>query len=68
MSSFGNLVIDGVKGVFAFAVLFATAKILLSSEAQPAQDMGAAIMVGLLLAGLAGMAVLAASIYKPSSR
>ena len=49
MSSFGNVAVDAVKGIFAFAVLFAMTKILLSSGVDAAKDMGSAIMTGLAI-------------------
>jgi len=64
MSSFGNVAVDAVKGIFAFAVLFAMAKILLSSGTPAAQDMGSAIMLGLVIAALVVMAL----VYKAFSR
>lgn len=64
LSSFGNMGADVVKGILTFAVLFAMAKILLSSGTQIAQDMGSAIMVGLAIVFLVVMAL----VYKAFNR
>lgn len=52
MSSKEDMNVNPVRTISSFAVLFVAATALLMSGIQPAQEMGSAILVGLVMATL----------------